>query len=103
MTRVRRNAEFWKISSGRNGGRSSKFVIDCHLKKSPQIKASADLFESSEYQKKFNTIEEANKALVLEAFETLFNQRDYGAAERFWSPKYIQHRALIEPGPRGVV
>jgi predicted SnoaL-like aldol condensation-catalyzing enzyme len=41
-------------------------------------------------------IEEKNKALVLEAFDTLFNQRDYVAAERYWSPKYIQqcsHRA----------
>jgi hypothetical protein len=35
------------------------------------------------------TIEEANKALVLEAFDTLFNKRDYKAAERFWSPNYI--------------
>jgi predicted SnoaL-like aldol condensation-catalyzing enzyme len=32
-----------------------------------------------------------NKAIVLEAFETLFNKRDYAAAERFWSPSYIQH------------
>jgi hypothetical protein len=31
------------------------------------------------------TIDEANKALVLEAFDTLFNKRDYKAAERFWS------------------
>lgn len=30
-----------------------------------------------------------NKALVLEAFDTLFNRRDYAAAERFWSPNYI--------------
>ena len=30
-------------------------------------------------------IEEKNKAFVLEAFETLFNKRDYAAAERFWS------------------
>ena len=29
-----------------------------------------------------NTAEQ-NKALVLEAFETLFNQRDYAAALRF--------------------
>jgi hypothetical protein len=29
------------------------------------------------------TIEEANKALVLEAFDTLFNQRDYKAAGGF--------------------
>jgi len=36
------------------------------------------------------TIPEQNKALVLEAFDTLFNQRDYAAAERFWSPHYLQ-------------
>ena len=32
------------------------------------------------------------KALVLEAFDTLFNKRDYAAAERYWSPTYIQQR-----------
>ena len=32
------------------------------------------------------TMQERNKALVLEAFDTLFNKRDYAAAERFWSP-----------------
>jgi hypothetical protein len=37
------------------------------------------------------TTEQSNKALVLEAFDTLFNKRDYAAAERFWSPSYIQH------------
>jgi hypothetical protein len=36
------------------------------------------------------------KALVLEAFETPFNKRDYEAAERFWSPNYIQHSTQIE-------
>ena len=36
------------------------------------------------------TIEAKNKALVLEAFETLFNKRDYLAAEKFWSPNYVQ-------------
>jgi predicted SnoaL-like aldol condensation-catalyzing enzyme len=45
---------------------------------------------------------EKNKALVLEAFETLFNKRDYEAAERFWSPNYIQHSAHIEPGREGL-
>jgi predicted SnoaL-like aldol condensation-catalyzing enzyme len=45
---------------------------------------------------------ETNKALVLEAFDTLFNKRDYAAAERFWSPKYIQHSAHIEPGREGL-
>jgi predicted SnoaL-like aldol condensation-catalyzing enzyme len=48
------------------------------------------------------TKEEKNKALVLEAFDILFNRRDYGAAERFWSPKYIQHSAHIAPGREGL-
>jgi predicted SnoaL-like aldol condensation-catalyzing enzyme len=43
-----------------------------------------------------------NKAIVLEAFETLFNKRDYAAAERFWSPDYIQHSAHIAPGREGL-
>ena len=43
-----------------------------------------------------------NKALVLEAFDTLFNKRDYAAAERYWSPNYIQHSAHIEPGRDGL-
>jgi predicted SnoaL-like aldol condensation-catalyzing enzyme len=38
-------------------------------------------------------IDSKNKALVLEAFDTLFNKRDYAAAERFWSPDYIQQRS----------
>jgi predicted SnoaL-like aldol condensation-catalyzing enzyme len=43
-----------------------------------------------------------NKAIVLEAFDTLFNKRDYTAAERFWSPNYLQHSAHIEPGRDGL-
>ncbi len=46
--------------------------------------------------------EEKNKKLVLEAFDTLFNKRDYAAAERFWSPDYIQHSAHIAPGREGL-
>jgi predicted SnoaL-like aldol condensation-catalyzing enzyme len=45
---------------------------------------------------------EVNKKLVLQAFDTLFNQRDYAAAERFWSPRYIQHSAHIAPGRGGL-
>ena len=48
------------------------------------------------------TIEEKNKELVLKAFDTLFNKRDYLAAERYWSPNYIQHSAHIEPGRDGL-
>jgi predicted SnoaL-like aldol condensation-catalyzing enzyme len=48
------------------------------------------------------TIEEKNKELVVKAFDTLFNKRDYAAAERYWSPNYIQHSAHIEPGREGL-
>jgi predicted SnoaL-like aldol condensation-catalyzing enzyme len=43
-----------------------------------------------------------NKALVLDAFDTLFNKRNYAAAERYWSPSYIQHSAHIAPGREGL-
>jgi predicted SnoaL-like aldol condensation-catalyzing enzyme len=46
--------------------------------------------------------EATNKALVLEAFETLFNKRDYIAAEGFCSPDYVQHSAHIAPGRDGL-
>ena len=49
-----------------------------------------------------DTIQQKNKALVLDAFDTLFNKRDYAAAEKYWSPNYIQHSAHIEPGRRGL-
>jgi predicted SnoaL-like aldol condensation-catalyzing enzyme len=48
------------------------------------------------------TTPEQNKALVLEAFETLFNKRDYAGAKRFWSDLYIQHSAHIAPGRAGL-
>jgi predicted SnoaL-like aldol condensation-catalyzing enzyme len=48
------------------------------------------------------TKQERNKAIVLEAFDTLFNRRDYGAAKRYWSPDYIQHSAHIPPGRKGL-
>src|SRR6266446_4231516 len=61
-------------------------------------------FMESTWQKgsSMKTTEENNKALVLEAFDTLFNTRDYAAAERYWSPSYIQHSAHIEPGRDGL-
>ena len=48
------------------------------------------------------TTPEENKRLVLEAFDTLFNKRDYAAAQRFWSADYIQHSAHILPGREGL-
>ena len=47
-------------------------------------------------------VHEENKTLVLKAFDTLFNRRDYDAAARFWSPDYIQHSAHIPPGREGL-
>ena len=43
-----------------------------------------------------------NVQIVLDAFDTLFNKRDYAAAERLWSPNYIQHSAHIPPGRDGL-
>jgi predicted SnoaL-like aldol condensation-catalyzing enzyme len=42
------------------------------------------------------TSPEQNKAIVFEAFDTLFNKHDYAAAEGFWSDNYIQHSAHID-------
>ena len=47
-------------------------------------------------------LERKNKKLVLKAFDTLFNQRDYDAAKKLWSPDYIQHSAHIPPGRDGL-
>jgi predicted SnoaL-like aldol condensation-catalyzing enzyme len=47
-------------------------------------------------------LEEKNKELVLKGFDTLFNKRDYLAAEKLWSPEYIQHSAHIPPGRVGL-
>ena len=48
------------------------------------------------------SIETANKARVLEAFDTLFNKRDYARAATFWSDHYLQHSAHIGPGREGL-
>src|SRR6266550_3022122 len=49
-----------------------------------------------------DTKELRNKALVLRAFDALFNKRNYTEAERYWSPGYIQHSAHIKPGREGL-
>jgi len=48
------------------------------------------------------TTPQQNKTLVLEAFDALFNKRDYANADRFWSDRYIQHSAHIPPGRDGL-
>jgi predicted SnoaL-like aldol condensation-catalyzing enzyme len=49
-----------------------------------------------------NSQEERNKSIVLEAFDTLFNKRDYASALNFWASSYIQHSAHIPPGREGL-
>ena len=46
--------------------------------------------------------EDRHVQTVLNAFDTLFNKRDYASAERFWSANYIQHSAHIPPGRDGL-
>ncbi len=46
--------------------------------------------------------EARNKALVLAAFDALFNRRDFAAAEQYFSPTYIQHSVGIAPGRDGL-
>jgi hypothetical protein len=46
--------------------------------------------------------EDRHVQTVLNAFDTLFNKRDYASAERLWSPHYIQHSAHIAPGRDGL-
>jgi predicted SnoaL-like aldol condensation-catalyzing enzyme len=66
-----------------------------------EVHSSAfQLFEMENDMTKTNP--EQNKALVLEAFDTLFNKRDYEAAASFWSESYIQHSAHIKPGRDGL-
>jgi predicted SnoaL-like aldol condensation-catalyzing enzyme len=48
------------------------------------------------------TLAETNRTLVLNAFEALFNARDYLRAATYWSPDYIQHSAHIAPGRDGL-
>lgn len=45
---------------------------------------------------------ETNKQIVLQTFDTLFNLRDYKAAERFWAPSCRQHSAHIASGRDGL-
>jgi predicted SnoaL-like aldol condensation-catalyzing enzyme len=49
-----------------------------------------------------DTKQSRNKALVLRAFDTLFNKRNYAEAEQYWSPHYIQHSAHIKSGREGL-
>jgi len=46
--------------------------------------------------------EATNKALVLVALDTLFNERNYRVAEQYWSPSLVLHCAHLAPGRGGL-
>jgi predicted SnoaL-like aldol condensation-catalyzing enzyme len=64
--------------------------------------AAVAVTDAKEIQAMNRQLEEQNKRIVLEAFNTLFNERDYAAASKYWSPTYIQHSAHISPGRDGL-
>jgi predicted SnoaL-like aldol condensation-catalyzing enzyme len=75
----------------------------CTFKTPPSlIKAAASRAGRLETSVLAKTLQQKNKATVLEAFGTLFNKRDYAAAGKFWSPHYIQHSVVIAPGREGL-
>jgi hypothetical protein len=43
------------------------------------------------------TIEGKNKTVALQAFDTPFNERDYAAAGRYWSPNSVLRYLPIRP------
>jgi hypothetical protein len=55
----------------------------------------------SEGQHMIRTTPEQNKALVLEAFDTLFNKRDYDAASRFWPTSTFSTALTSNPVAKG--
>jgi predicted SnoaL-like aldol condensation-catalyzing enzyme len=57
---------------------------------------------STEVEAAAKSLAEANKELVREAFDALFNRRDYAVAETYWSPHYLQHSAHIPQGRDGL-
>src|ERR1700752_922958 len=69
-----------------------------------QIKEAAAMSSPAEARRSemSESTTQRNKPFVLEAFETLFNKKDFVAAEKFWSPNYIQHSAHIPPGRDGL-
>lgn len=46
--------------------------------------------------------EEANIKLVVHAMDLIFNKRDYEAAEKLWSPDYVQRSIFVPPGKNGL-
>ncbi len=56
--------------------------LQCYLRSAAQ---EAEVRKTDRSIAVSQTVQEKNKALALEAFDTLFNRRDYKAAEQYWS------------------
>jgi predicted SnoaL-like aldol condensation-catalyzing enzyme len=90
--------------------RDSRRTPSCGIKADPttavlSTRAGAPrIWDTNHHVEKImtKTTPEQNKAIVLQAFDTLFNKRDYAAAERYWSADYVQHSGHIEPGRQGL-
>src|SRR5271163_3200974 len=102
--RKSRGAESREISVPQSSGELSQLSVErqeeirhrayeIYLKRGEQPRGELDDWLLAEY--------ELNKTLVLKAFDTLFNQRDYAKAMCYWSINYIQHSAHIAPGREG--
>jgi predicted SnoaL-like aldol condensation-catalyzing enzyme len=100
--RNNKDAEAQEISPARDSLRSSAARQEELRRRAYEIYVERGKQPGSELNDWLRAESESNKALVLEAFDTLFNQRDYAKAERYWSPEYIQHSAHIEPGREGL-
>src|SRR5271163_3989156 len=99
-----RDAKSREISIPQTSGEPSQLSVErqeeirrrayeIYLKRGEQPRGELDDWQLAE--------NELNKTLVLEAFDTLFNKRDYAKAMCYWSPNYIQHSAHIAPGREG--
>ena len=98
----------WRGNSRRNA--VSTFVshrgrLSCARLKPADVRPSLDEHQASTEGAMARDLDQEmrNKALVLEAFDALFNRRDFAAAEKYWSPTYIQHSAGIAPGRDGLL
>src|SRR5260221_13098623 len=91
-----------QCGSGRKANADKRNIVDAGVEVLSEALKALVLRGNHEEIDMSQTLQERNKALVLEAFDTLFNKRDYLAAERYWSPLYIQPSAHIPPGRKAV-
>ena len=98
---IERCAHFRLVAVYAGEGKSMKLVHFQSTLSLAWVRPAAFLAENRNIAME-QTLENKNKAIVLEAFDAPFNRQDYAAAEKLWSPHYIQHSAHIEPGREGL-